>query len=211
MIGIDSTIVADDSAATIATIQEKFTFFRVGILCWLIVLFGDLLRVWAMRTLFAENENSLMRLSSWFMIIHVAIFGATQLLLIMVSLIVQDQTLLAGDLAQEAITLVALLLKVYPWGMTVGIFFFSIHLILLGVILLKTKIAPTLFAYTTLIGGIAYHIETIGQITLPEYPSAITTVLFLPMILGEVAIMFWFLCKGFSKNRKAIPQTQALL
>ena len=77
----------------------------------------------------------------------------------------------------------------------IGLFFFGIHLILLGRIIGK----PKLIAIFLVIAGAMYMIDTAAHFVLPDYEDYATIFLALvaiPSIIGEMAFSIWLLVKG---------------
>ena len=77
----------------------------------------------------------------------------------------------------------------------IGLFFFGIHLILLGRIIGNPKI----IALFLVIAGIMYMVDTGAHFLLPDYEEASSVFLALvaiPSILGEMSFSLWLLVKG---------------
>jgi hypothetical protein len=84
----------------------------------------------------------------------------------------------------------------------IGLFFFGIHLILLGKIIGKPKI----IALFLVIAGIMYMIDTVAHFLLPNYDayaSLFLALVALPSIIGEMSFAIWLLVKG-GKNSTEI-------
>ena len=77
----------------------------------------------------------------------------------------------------------------------IGLFFFGIHLILLGKIIGK----PKLISIFLTIAGIMYMVDTVAQFSLTEYQDYASIFLMLvaiPSILGEMSLAIWLLLKN---------------
>ena len=82
----------------------------------------------------------------------------------------------------------------------IGLFFFGIHLILLGKIIRR----PGVIAFFLIVAGVMYMVDTAAHFLLPdykEYSSVFLALVAIPSILGEMSFALWLLFKG-GKNLK---------
>lgn len=164
----------------LATIQENHLMVRFGIMAFLVTVVFDIVVAWALYELFKNNHLSV--LSTLFRMMHAAIMGVAVFALV----IALEETTAAAILRQaDTFNIIWL----------IGLFFFGIHLILLGRILGK----PKLIAIFLIIAGIMYMVDTTAHFVLPDYDSYASVFLALvaiPSILGEMALSIWLLVKG---------------
>lgn len=164
----------------LATIQENHLMVRFGIMAFLVTVVFDIVVAWALYELFKNNHLSV--LSTLFRMMHAAIMGVAVFALV----IALKETTAEAILRQADIFNIIWL---------IGLFFFGIHLILLGRILGK----PKLIAIFLIIAGIMYMVDTTAHFVLPDYDSYASVFLALvaiPSILGEMALSIWLLVKG---------------
>lgn len=80
-----------------------------------------------------------------------------------------------------------------------GLIVFGIHLILVGIISLKTKTIPKIIAIMVLIAGISYTVVN-GLLSAGSNFTTLGTtlenVLMVPMTIGELGYGIWLLVKG---------------
>ena len=77
----------------------------------------------------------------------------------------------------------------------IGLFFFGIHLILLGRIIGKPKIIGIFLV----LAGAMYMLDTAAHFVLPDYEayaSIFLALVAIPSIVGEMAFAIWLLIKG---------------
>lgn len=198
-------IVAGDAIATTRNIINNENLFRTGILSWLLLLTGDVLRAWALYVFFKRVNNSLSLLAGWFMLIHVSIFGITQLNLVFAVEILRNTEYLAtidpGQL--QAISL--FFINGHNYGFQIGLFFFSFHLLVLGILVFKSGYIPKLLGVFLMISCFSYMLDSTGRIISPDYPDSMFRVLFLPMLIGELALIVWLIVKSYPISGSA-PQ-----
>ncbi|MEZ5145822.1 MAG: DUF4386 domain-containing protein [Bacteroidales bacterium] len=82
----------------------------------------------------------------------------------------------------------------------IGLIFFGIHLIAIGYLLLKSKLAPRFIPILLCIAGIGYMIDSTAGLLIPNYGdmemlSAIIVII--PGVVGELAFTVWLLVRGF--------------
>jgi len=162
------------------TIQQKSMMVRFGILGFLITVVFDVVVAWALYELYKTHPLS--RLSTYFRMMHAAIMGVAIFVLPMaLNLTTSEEILNQVDIFNTI------------W--LIGLFFFGIHLILLGKIIVKPKLI-TLFL---ILAGIMYIVDTSAHFLLPnyeEYSSLFLALVAIPSIVGEMSFAIWLLIKG---------------
>jgi hypothetical protein len=76
------------------------------------------------------------------------------------------------------------------WQM--GLFVFSIHLGVIGYLVLKSTFVPKYLGILLLIAGVGYMIDSIGKTLIADYTLTISAFTF----IGELVLMIWMLVKG---------------
>jgi hypothetical protein len=164
----------------LGTITEKHLIVRFGILAFLITVVFDVVVAWALYELY--KKHTLSGLSTLFRMMHAAIMGVAIFSLPLTVLSTTGQEILKQVHNFNIIWLI-------------GLFFFGIHLILLGRIIGK----PKLIAVFLIIAGIMYMVDTGAHFLLPnyeQYSSIFLALVAIPSILGEMSFTVWLLLKG---------------
>jgi len=164
----------------LVTIQQDHMIVRFGILAFIITAVFDVIVAWALYELYKKHPLS--GLSSIFRIMHAAIMG--------VAISALPITLVSST-GQEILKQVDIFNIIW----LIGLFFFGIHLILLGRIIGKPKI----IAIFLVIAGIVYMIDTGAHFLLPNYEaysSVFLALVAIPSIVGEMSFSIWLLVKG---------------
>lgn len=168
------------ATAPLATVQNNPTLVRFGILAFLITVVFDVVVAWALNELF--KAHPLAALSTYFRMMHAAIMGVAIFALPQVA---------AATTGDEILRQV----DVFNTIWLIGLFFFGIHLILLGWILRK----PGFIAIFLLLAGVMYIVDTTAHFLLPnygDYASVFLAAVAIPSILGEMSLAIWLLAKG---------------
>ena len=166
--------------APLDTIQQNHMMVRLGIMAFLITVVFDVVVAWALYELY--KKHFLSNLSTNFRMMHAAIMGVA---------------IFALPVALESTTNQEILKQVDIFNIIwlIGLFFFGIHLILLGRIIGK----PRIIAFFLVIAGLMYMIDTGAHFMLPDYEAYSLIFLALvavPSIVGEMSFAIWLLIKG---------------
>ena len=130
---LPTLIVWGDTAATAENISTNNVLFRAGMISWLVMLAGDVLRAWGLYVFFRPVNQSLSLLAAWIMLIHVSMFGITQICLVFSSEILSGSDYLKAIDSDQLHSLMMLFIKGHNFGFLIGLFFFSFHLLILYV------------------------------------------------------------------------------
>lgn len=164
----------------LVTIQENQVIVRFGILAFLVTVVFDVVVAWALYELYKKHDLS--GLSTLFRMMHAAIMGVA---------------VFALPVALKSTTANEILKQVDNFNIIwlIGLFFFGIHLILLGRIIGKPKI----IAIFLLISGTMYMVDTVAHFLLQNYEaysSIFLALVAIPSIIGEMSLAIWLLVKG---------------
>lgn len=164
----------------LATIQQQHMMVRLGIMAFIITVVFDVVVAWALYELYKKHPLS--GLSTYFRMMHAAIMGVA---------------IFALPLALVSSTSEEILRQVDIFNIIwlIGLFFFGIHLILLGRIIRK----PRIIAIFLVIAGIVYMIDTGAHFLLQDYEaysSIFLALVAIPSILGEMSFSIWLLIRG---------------
>lgn len=165
-------------------IQEHHVMVRFGIIAFLITVVFDVVIAWALFLLFKEHKLSV--LSTFFRLMHAVIMGVA---------------IFALPLALSLTTASQILyqISIFNTIWLIGLFFFGLHLILLGRIIQKPKIISVFL----IIAGIMYMLDTTAHILLSnyeDYKTVFLAMVAIPSIIGEMWFALWLLMKGGKTN-----------
>ena len=161
-------------------IRENHMMVRFGILAFIITVVFDVVVAWALLELYKEHALSL--LSTLFRMMHAAIMGVAVFALVV--------SLSSGS-SQEILKQVDIFNIIW----LIGLFFFGVHLILLGRIIGR----PAILGVFLVIAGAMYMVDTGAHFLLPDYEtyaSIFLALVAIPSVLGEMSFCIWLLIKG---------------
>lgn len=163
--------------APLATVLEQPALVRAGIVAFLVTVVFDVVVAWALFELFKSHPLS--GLSMLFRMMHAAIMGVAIYALPPVL-----QSTNEGDILSHV--------QDFNTIWLIGLFFFGIHLILLGSILRQ----PRFIAAFLVLAGTMYMIDTVAHFALAsyaDYESAFLIAVAIPSIVGEMSLAIWLL------------------
>ncbi|WGO99761.1 DUF4386 domain-containing protein [Saccharophagus degradans] len=167
-------------ADPLSTVHQHHGLVRAGILAFLITVVFDVIVAWSLNELFKEHPLS--ALSTLFRMMHAAIMGVAIFALPGVL------TLASGE---EILQQVSIFNTIW----LLGLFFFGIHIVLLGIIVSRIRFIDLLL----MAAGAMYMLDTVAHFLLPdytEYASIFLAFVAIPSILGEMSFAIWLLMKG---------------
>lgn len=164
------------------TITESAGVVRWGILAFMITVVFDVVVAWALFELFRGHTLNL--LAAAFRMLHAGIMAVAVAFLPWAL-----SAATAGEVLHYTDTFNIIWLT--------GLFFFGIHLFLLGLILKR----PRFIAIFLMLAGIMYVADTCAHFLLPDYSKYAQVMLILvavPSMFGEMALAFWLLLRSRS-------------
>ncbi len=170
----------------LATVQQQHYTVSAGIVAFLVTVLFDIVVAWALYALYEAHPLS--GLSALFRMAHAVIMGVAVAALPMA---------LASVTGEEVLKHVEIFNTIW----LVGLFFFGVHLILLGNIIKR----PKWIALFLVIAGVMYMVDTAAHFTLSHYEtygSVFLALVAVPSIAGEMSFSVWLLLKG---GKESVP------
>lgn len=190
--GVQELIEPGNGAATATNIMESEGLFRFGIAGLMVVVILDVLVAWALYIVFKSVNPALSLLTAWFRVVYAAILGVALADLMMVLLILGNDSypVLLGESQLNA----RVLLFVDSFNITwnAGLLIFGLHLVLLGILAVKSGFVHRIPGYLVILAGLGYLADGLGDILIPGYDMTISMLTF----IGEVILIFWLLIRG---------------
>ncbi|MEM7367582.1 MAG: DUF4386 domain-containing protein [Bacteroidota bacterium] len=172
---------------------------RGNLLAWLIILITDVLVAWGLYVLLEERNRHISLLAAWFRLLYTCILGVGISYLLSTALPLLLET--PSDLLAEPDHLgemIGMASRGFQEVWSFGLIVFGIHLLLLGGVVLQTRI-PRFLGILLLLAGLGYCIVHTGGLLsagFDTYKKTIEMIFMLPMIAGEIGLAIWLLIKG---------------
>jgi hypothetical protein len=182
-LAVEGLVTPGDAGRTAQDILGSEGMFRLGIASLILVAILDVIVAVALFTVFEPVNREVSTIAAWFRAAYAAVYlvAISQLVVALGLLGDPDEALRAVD-AFDTI-----------WH--VGLNFFGVHLLLIGVLAYRSDFMPRIFGILLVIAGLGYLADGFGAVLIPGYALDIGRFTF----VGEAALMFWLLISG-SRN-----------
>ena len=190
--------VADDAAATTNNILASEMLYRFGIFSWLIILICDLIAAWGLYIYLKPVNNSLSLLMAWCRLLYTAILGTALVQLMDVLPLINTESHLAALGTEQLQAQILLSIKGFYDRWSIGLLVFSIHILLLGYLIIRSGYVPTFWGVLLILAFVGYLVTNLMDLLLPDYEEVILFLgwIFILPMLSEVGVGFWLLIKG---------------
>jgi hypothetical protein len=196
-VGVRSRLVEDgDPAATAANILGEQWLFRLGFAADLVVFLCDVGLAVLLYLLFRAFGSTLSLLAGAFRLVQTSIIGLNLLHMYAALLILRDSGYLGRLEAGESEALALLLLDTHAYGYTLGLTFFGVSTLLIGVLALRSQVVPRLLCWLLLAAGVGYLGDSFAFFLVPGYEGSISPFLLAPAVVAEVWFALWLLLRG---------------
>lgn len=169
--------------------------FRLGVASFLAVALLDVAVAWALHQVLRGARAGWSRLAAWFRLGYAAVLlaGIGLLLAALENTVGGGGGLAAGFVGGfEAV-----------WA--VGLVCFGCHLLVVGAILVRSRLAPRLLGPALMVAGAAYAADTLARILLPGYhdhEGLFTAVVAVPA-MSELVLAVWLLTPAARRRLEA--------
>jgi hypothetical protein len=189
-------VQSDDAAATFQNVAGDASLVRLAIAAFIAAFVLDVLVAWALYYVFRPAGPGLSRLTAWFRLVYTIFLGTAAVFLFMaLELVGSAEHIVSLDQpVRETTTMLALDAFNATW--LIGLTCFGVHLALLGVMCLRSDVAPRPLGSLLVIAGAAYVFDTLAYTLLSNYEdneALFTAIVALPAVLAEAGLMIWLL------------------
>jgi len=157
----------------------------------------DVAVAWALYVLFRPAGPRRSLLAAWFRLVYTVFLGVAVIFLFLALQLATGGSDLEGLQSINASTMLALEAFNYTW--LIGLTCFGIHLILIGRIMIGSRIAPRLLGIVLTVAGGAYVFDTFAYALLSnyaDYENIFLVIVAIPSIIGELAFTVWLLTRA---------------
>ena len=136
---IEGLIVLNDAPMTIQNIIDHGMLYRAGLISFVIVTILDVLVAWALYVLLKPVHKNLAVLAAWFRLIYTAIFAGALNHLLNVLPLLSSADIQSAIHAEQLNAQTMLLIDSFKNGWLIGLVFFAFHLLVVGILIIKSK------------------------------------------------------------------------
>ena len=184
----DGLVEPGDAGATVANITDSIGLFRLGLVAFLAVFVLDVVIAWALHIVFRDTNRDLSLVTAWFRLVYTVLLGVALVFFFQVLQLLSGADYVAALGSDQVNAQVMIALESFNATWLVGLAAFGLHLVLLGVLIIRSGLASRWMAYLLMLAGGAYVLDTVANATLANYAdlaSAFLVVVALPSVIGE--------------------------
>lgn len=194
-------VVSDDAAATAANILASEQLFRSAGVAGLVTLICDIAIAALFFEIFRPAGATLSLMAASFRIAFSAIMGVIALFHFIPLVLLGDAPYLSDFSAKQLQELAYLSLKLHSAGFNIALVFFGAHCLLIGVLIVKSGIAPRLIGILMAIAGASYALNSFARFAAPEFADTLFPLILLPPLIGEASLTLWLIIFGADDRR----------
>ena len=195
----EGLIVAGDAAQTAANINGSEGLFRVGIVSFMMIFLADVVVAWALYVLFRRANESLSLVAAWFRIVYTIFLGVGLVFFFQALQLLDRSDILTVFSVEQVNAQVLVALDSFNSTWLIGLLAFGVHLVLLGVLVVRSDWAPRAMGYLLAVAGSAYAADTVAHSLLAnyaDYESLFVVVVAVPSVIAEGWFGLWLLLRA---------------
>lgn len=192
-------VVLDDPAATMTNIAENATTFRWGLAGFAAIAMIDIFIAWALHVLLRGTGERRSLLAAWLRVAYTVAFIPAITFMHLALQLATGGDLVAGLDAGQREAWTALAMEAFDITWLLALVAFGLHLIVLGRILVASRIAPRVLGIGLGVAGVAYIADTFAHLLLADYAvygGAFLAIVATASIVTEVWFTVWLLTRA---------------
>jgi len=187
-------------------ITAQNSTLRMNMVGDVLMIVFDVVAALGLYVLLKPVNRSISLLAAWFRLMHVAIYGAVLLNLLLIVFLYSNADGLSIFSPDEVQAHAQLFVNMYEFGFLTGLVFFGFHFLILGYLIIKSEYLPKILGILLLIASVGYLINSFSAFLMPDYEEfkpIIQKVVFIPAIVAELSLCLWLLIRA-----KKIPEIE---
>ncbi len=184
--------VPGDPLATAQNILASEGLFRLGLASDLLAFVFDAIVAVLLYVILKPVSKTLSLMAASFRLIAHPAIGSLNMLNHYAALAVLDGTFVVTQ--PESFSL--FFLNLHSTGYLVAGVFFGVHLLILGYLIVKSELFPTVLGWLLGIAAFGYLVESFGSFLVPAHADIYTMIVTITAVVGEISFTIWLLVKG---------------
>ena len=195
----ESLVVPGDAAATARAIAADEALWRWGLAVHLLYLVPAIVMNVLICGLLRAAGPTLARLALVLSIASVTVEAASLLQLYVPLAILEEGGALAATGAQQQ-ALSYLAVGLFATGFGFSLLFFAGFCVLVGALILRSRLVPRLIGLLMVLAGACYAVNTLALVLSPALAERLVPAILLPPFVGELSLALWLLVKGVKEQ-----------
>lgn len=200
--------VAGDAAATAENIRASESLYRSGVVSYLIVFLSEIGATILLYKLLAPVNKTVAMLMMTTRLMQAAVHAVNLINFIFPLILINGGDYLASFTAAQVDSLVLLFTDAHYYGVLVSEAFFAVSLFLLGYLVVKSELFPSILGIMLAIAGAGYVLDSFGIFLLPQQATLFANIMIAPAIIAELSFTLWLLIKGV---RTSQPESRKVI
>ena len=188
-------VVFGDAAATAERIASSQLLFRAGILSGIVSHVIFVLLVLVLYHLLREISRKQAMLMVTLVVISVATGFVNTINQLGALIALSGAEFLSVFEEPELDALAYLFIRLHSHGIQIIQIFWGLWLFPFGILVYRSRFIPKILGVLLIIAGVGYLLSTITFLILPQYQSALSTLITI-LEMGELPIILWLLIVG---------------
>lgn len=192
-------MVRGDAAATASHIRASEMLFRAGMVAHILSGIAFIFCVMALHRLLNEVSKTQASLMVNLVLVSATIEFVNVLNNIAALTLFRGGSLLGTFDQHQLDELGTLFLGLHRQGLVVNEMFWGLWLFPFGILVYRSRFLPRPLGLWLVLNGLAYVAMSLAGLLFPQYERVVSIVV-LPALLGEIAIVLWLLFKGINSR-----------
>ncbi len=151
----EGLVVTDDAATTAANILESEGVFRLGMIAFAIIFLLDIVVAWALHLVFRSASPDLSLVAAWSRIVYTVFLGVALIYFFQALQLLGGASFLDTFTPAQLEAQALIALDTFNSTWLIGLSAFGLHLVILGAVILRTRLAPMALGVVLLVAGAA--------------------------------------------------------
>ena len=199
---LQNVVAVGDAAATAHNITSARWLFGSSLVGWIAIVVVDVALAVAFYVLLEPVSRGLSLAAAAFRVLYAAVLGAIVLNLFDAYLLLTSVQRGAGLDALQVRAMALSALDTFSTGFLMALVFFGVHLVLLGILLVRSSYVPRVLAILVVAAGVGYMSDSLIKIFVAEYDGLIRALFLAPALVGELGLTGWLLVKGLNLRQQ---------
>ena len=200
-------VVRGDAAGTAANIMANSSLYRLGGVADLVAFACDVALAVLFYELFKPVSRSVSLLAAFFRLMHAAVVSVATLIYFAPLIFLEGDRPLLGFSAEQLQGLTLAAIRLHGQGYNIGLFFFGIHCIFIGCLILKSTFLPRILGLLMSLAGLCYLTNSLASLLSPSLKAMIYPYILMPAGIAELSFMGWLIFVGLNVQKWKEQQT----
>lgn len=197
---VEAMVIPNDAATTWANFKSAPQMLSWAILSFILMVLIDAVLAVPFYLLLRKVSHTWALISSVLRLVNAAVFAVALMDLI------SFQRLLGKPYQGDELFLlrqVDHLTQSFDDTWLLGLVFFGIHLVIMGFLMIRSRLFPSWIGLLIQAAGLVYVIDTVASFSFPNYENYTAffeMMVVIPSVLGELSLCLFLLIKGIKRS-----------